>query len=271
LFVGPTADATGLTNPAMIIFHAGDQYIQAALKNSLGTGSADWVAYGDNGTESQGWADMGFTSSGFNDANYTITGPGDGYLFVETFAGSYGGNLIIATGNLGTVKDIIFATDGFLTENEFGRISDSNNSFELTKTGATITFPDGSIQSTAYIGGGDTGNWTLAPGVNTVNFSVPINGTYSIWVRGNIPNGIVTYTATVVVTNTNVPVLGSSYGWYYAAGNALVLTAIPTQIVGTVNNISNAEVSTTTANVFTFGITNNSGSSQVVNWGYTKL
>jgi hypothetical protein len=116
-----------------------------------------------------------------------------------------------------------------------------------------------------------TGNWTLASGVNTVSISVPLNGTYSIWINGNIPNGIVTYTATVVVTNTNVPVVGSSYGWYYAAGNALVLTSIPTQIVGTVNNISNAVVVTTTANVFTFGITNNSGNTAVVNYGYTKL
>jgi len=116
-----------------------------------------------------------------------------------------------------------------------------------------------------------TGNWELVPGVNTANISVPLNGTYSIWVKGNIPNGIVTYTATAVVTNNNVPVLGSSYGWYYAAGNALVLTSIPTQFVGTVNNISNAVVATTTANVFTFGITNNSGANAVVNWGYTKL
>jgi hypothetical protein len=142
----------------------------------------------------------------------------------------------------------------------------------ITGTGANIT---GTLNVTGNITGNvatqTTGNWSLAPGVNTVNVSVPINGTYSIWVRGNIPNGIVTYTATVVVTNTNVPVLGSSYGWYYAAGNSLVLTAIPTQIVGTVNNISNAVVSTTTANVFTFGITNNSGNTAVVDWGYTKL
>ena len=68
-----------------------------------------------------------------------------------------------------------------------------------------------------------------------------------------------------------VTVEGGSYGWYYAAGNALVLTAIPTQIVGTVNNISNAVVITTTANVFTFGITNNSGNTAVVDYGYTKL
>jgi hypothetical protein len=38
-----------------------------------------------------------------------------------------------------------------------------------------------------------------------------------------------------------------------------------------VNNISNSVISTTTANVFTFGITNNSGANAVVNWGYTKL
>jgi hypothetical protein len=116
-----------------------------------------------------------------------------------------------------------------------------------------------------------TGSWTLAAGANTVSLTVPGPGTYSIWVNGNIPNGIVTYTATVVVTNNNVPVVGSSYGWYYAAGNALVLTAIPTQIVGSPNTISTAVVSTTTAYTFTFGITNNSGSAKVVDWGYTKL
>ena len=149
-----------------------------------------------------------------------------------------------------------------------------------------LTLPDGNISNAnvitanTFIGNGSqltniptktTGNWTLAPGVNTVSLTVPLNGTYSIWVNGNIPNGIITYTATAVVTNNNVPVLGSSYGWYYAAGNALVLTSIPTQFVGTVNNISNAVVATTTANVFTFGITNNSGANAVVNWGYTKL
>jgi len=138
----------------------------------------------------------------------------------------------------------------------------------------------GNVTANNFVGNGSqltgiptqtTGNWTLAAGTNTVNISVPLNGTYSIWVRGNIPNGIITYTATAVVTNPNVPVLGSSYGWYYAAGNALVLTSIPTQFVGVENNISNAVIVTTTANVFTFGITNNSGNTAVVDWGYTKL
>ena len=140
----------------------------------------------------------------------------------------------------------------------------------ITQTASTVKFVgDGSQLS--KVATQTTGSWTLSPGANTVSLTVPINGTYSIWVRGNIPNGIVTYTATAAVTNTNVPVVGSSYGWYYASGNALVLTAIPTQFVGTANTISTAVVSTTTANVFTFGITNNSGTSQVVDWGYTKL
>ena len=47
--------------------------------------------------------------------------------------------------------------------------------------------------------------------------------------------------------------------------------AIPTHIVGTLNNISSAVVSTTTATTFRFGITNNTDINQTVNWGYTTL
>jgi hypothetical protein len=139
----------------------------------------------------------------------------------------------------------------------------------------------GNITGGNIIGNGSTlsnvatktsGSWSLADGVNTVSIAVPVNGTYSIWVIGNIPNGIITYTATAVVTNPNVPVLGEQYAWYYATGNALVFTSIPDQFVGTQGAISNTTpYSGTTSNVFTFGITNNSGSSQFVNWGYTKL
>ena len=93
-----------------------------------------------------------------------------------------------------------------------------------------------------------------------------------MWVNGNIPNGIVEWNATVNVSNPNVPAIGSQYAWYYAAGNALVLTAIPDQIVGTAGVISTAtSYAGTTSNVFSFGITNNSTSSQVVTWGYTTL
>ena len=54
--------------------------------------------------------------------------------------------------------------------------------------GGPITFPDATIQTTAYAP--VEGSWTLAPGANTVSFTVDWNFTYAMWVRGNIPNGI---------------------------------------------------------------------------------
>jgi len=50
----------------------------------------------------------------------------------------------------------------------------------------------------------------------------------------------------------------------------LEITSIPGQIVGTANAIITTSPSTTTANVFEFGITNNSGASCTVEYGYTK-
>jgi len=116
-----------------------------------------------------------------------------------------------------------------------------------------------------------TGSWTLTTGANTVSFTVSSSNTYSMWVNGNIPNGIINWNATVTLSNTNVPAIGVQYGWYYLAGNALALTSIPSQIIGTAGTIITTAPAVSNSNVFTFGITNNSGTSQVVNYGYVKL
>ena len=116
-----------------------------------------------------------------------------------------------------------------------------------------------------------TGSWTLTTGANTVSFTVTAGQSYVMWVNGNIPNGIVNWNATVTLSNSNVPVIGVQYGWYYLAGNALVLTSIPNQIIGTAGTISNSSPAVSNTNTFTFGITNNSGASQVVYYGYTKV
>jgi len=116
-----------------------------------------------------------------------------------------------------------------------------------------------------------TGSWTLSAGTNTVSFTVTAGQSYVMWVNGNIPNGIVNWNATVTLSNSNVPVIGVQYGWYYLAGNALVLTSIPSQIIGTAGTISNSAPAVSNTNTFTFGITNNSGASQVVYYGYTKV
>jgi hypothetical protein len=136
--------------------------------------------------------------------------------------------------------------------------------------GGPITFPDATIQTTAYAP--VRGSWTLAPGENTVSFTVDWNFTYAMWVRGNIPNGIALWNAFVTVTNANVPVVGNHYAWNYTGGNQLLLTAIPTQIVGTSGSISTASPSVgTTSNTFVFSITNNSAQAQTLYYGYTKI
>jgi hypothetical protein len=116
-----------------------------------------------------------------------------------------------------------------------------------------------------------TGSWTLSTGANTVSFTVTPGQSYVMWVNGNIPSGIVNWNATVTLSNTNVPAIGVQYGWYYLAGNALVLTSIPSQIVGTAGTISTSSPAVSNSNTFTFGITNNSGTSQVLNYGYLKI
>jgi len=116
-----------------------------------------------------------------------------------------------------------------------------------------------------------SGSWTLTTGANTVSFTVPAGQSYVMWVNGNIPNGIINWNATVTLSNSNVPVIGVQYGWYYLAGNALVLTSIPSQIVGTAGSISTTSPAVSNTNTFTFGITNNSGTSQIVYYGYIKV
>jgi hypothetical protein len=92
-----------------------------------------------------------------------------------------------------------------------------------------------------------------------------------MWVNGNIPNGIINWNATVTLSNSNVPVIGVQYGWYYVAGGALVLTSIPSQIIGTAGTISTTMPAVSNSNTFTFGITNTSGTSQTVYYGYTQI
>jgi hypothetical protein len=121
--------------------------------------------------------------------------------------------------------------------------------------------------------GKTTGSWTVATGTNTYSITVPASGTYQIWVRGNIPNGIIVYVATAVVTNTNVPVVGVQYAWVYSGGGTPIdFTSIPNQFTGTGNTIVRSSTApSATTNKFDFGISNTSGSSQTVYWGYVTL
>jgi len=148
----------------------------------------------------------------------------------------------------------------FLVMNNSG----NTESFKVTKETLFSGYSQNAISPV-------TGSWTLSADTNTVSFTVPAGQSYVMWVNGNIPSGIVNWNATVTLSNTNVPAIGVQYGWYYLAGNALVLTSIPSQIVGTAGSISTSSPAALNTNTFTFGITNNSGTSQVVNYGYLKI
>ena len=140
-----------------------------------------------------------------------------------------------------------------------------------------LTFSDNTVQTTAYVPADNlvkvSGTWTVTTGTNTYSFTVPIDGTYTMWVKGNIPNGIIIWNATVSVSNSNVAAIGTQYAWNYTGGGSPIsLTAIPNQIRGSAGTIStDATYAGTTSNRFDFGISNTSGSSQTIYYGYTKI
>jgi len=134
-----------------------------------------------------------------------------------------------------------------------------------------LTFSNNTVQTTAYVTA--SGNWTVTTGTNTYSFTVPQEGTYTMWVKGNIANGIIIWNATVSVSNSNVAAIGYQYAWNYTGGGSPIsLTAIPDQIRGTAGTIStDATYVGSTSNRFDFGISNTSGASQTIYYGYAKI
>ena len=200
------------------------------------------------GTGSGLFVDVDQDGSGY--ANFvSIVTAGNGYTDGDTITATRDGSSVQFTISILPAKNWTFGADGNLSAPANGTVTAS--------------------KFASY-----TSSWDLDPDANTVNFSVPGPGTYTLWVNGTCDDGIVSYTATVVVTNGNVPVLGSQYGWYYDTGNMLVLTAMPAQITGTAGQITTGGTSVGGGNnnyTFTFGITNNRLIPVTVNYGYTRL
>jgi hypothetical protein len=222
---------------------------------------------------------FGFSTAGYAEDNkyFQVRPGGDNYDHIHLDTGSNGNFDLFLGDDIRYVKN---ARDGnvYISTNHDTGVTwtfDQNGNLTLPSNSANINHANGtSILNNVVTR--ESGSWTLVDGENNVSITVPGPGTYSMWVNGNIPNGIVVWNATVTVTNTNVPAIGSQYAWYYEPEGGpvgqLVLTAIPTQIVGTSNTISTDTTYVgTTSSEFEFTITNNSGSNQVVEWGYIKL
>jgi hypothetical protein len=239
----------------------------------------------------------GTTSSNSNALLLSSSIPNIGSVAVGwtvTFAGNITKNVVGITDISSEVKQIQFDGDAFvynypITITSPNYVAGSTPEVNIIAgdkqwkfdNDGELTFPDGTVQATAFnsqSSGQTTGTWTVPIGTSTHSFTVDWNNTYVMWVRGNIPNGITTWNATVSVTNANVPVIGTQYAWNYNSGTTeapvfvLALTGIPTQIIGTPGAISTALPAVgTTSNTFAFTINNSSGAAQTISYGYTKI
>jgi hypothetical protein len=188
---------------------------------------------------------------------------------------------ITAVGTLATLSVTGNATVGNLIGTEANTRIIANVYTTTFDIYGNVTFP-GNVIAPNFVGSGSllsgvaiktTGSWTVTTGTNTYSIQLAENGTYQLWVIGNIPNGIISYNATATITNSNVPVVGEQYAWVYNGGGTPIdFTSIPNQFVGTGNTIVRSSVApSATTNRFDFGINNTSGGNVTVSYGYVKI
>jgi hypothetical protein len=231
LYVGPTANAAIVTGPVIFAEGAANGFSQIGLQSTNGNSSADMIVYSNDGSDVDGFADMGVTGNTFNDTNYTVTAPNDGYVFVQGTAGS-GGNLVIATGDVGNTHDIVFATGGFLSANEKLRLVDATSTLQPTaNTGVDLgsntkyfgnlfagrTTIAGNITATGNISGNYfIGNGALLTGItggggNAIAIN---NGTSNVKIptaNGNITMGVAGTDNVVTVSSNSLRVAGNIF------------------------------------------------------------
>ena len=158
LNVGEASLATALSNSSIAAVNAVGDFAQMYMLNTTSTGSADFSAYGDNGTDTGGWSDLGMTGSEFSDPNYTITKPNDGYVIVRPQQG-FGGNLVLATSEAGTFNDVVIGVGSFDSSAEVARFHGNVSNggyFQLTQGTAATSTSTGALRVTG--GAGISGN-----------------------------------------------------------------------------------------------------------------
>lgn len=213
LSVGAGAESIPLVSPTVVAAASSNTYVQSCVFNFDSAGSADLVTNGADSTETDGWTDMGFTGHAFNDANYTITGPGDGYIFVESYAnGMYGGNLVLATGAFSGNGDIIFATGGFTTGQDKARITGAGN--------LLVGYSTSQDSSLVQVNGNISANNTILSGiVKTGVFNtgtIPAAATAGAGARAFVTDATTTTFAAAYVGGAAnaVPVYSDGTAWY---------------------------------------------------------
>jgi hypothetical protein len=285
LYIGDTSNSTGLTNPIIVAKAGGATYVQSSVVNGTAEGSADLVAYGDNGSDSGAWADIGFTGSNFSDPVYTITGKNDGYFFVlGDDASVYGGNLVIATGAQGTNRDIVFATGGFQASDEKMRLINNDNQFNISMTttssnnttGAFVVAGGVGISGDVYAGnivsanyfvgdGGFLSNITATGNVSNANYASYAGNAFSV--SGSNVSGAVAYATTAnSVAVANVVGIGNIATVNLTGSTSNVLYGNGVFAPITVTSVANANYSNFAGEAFSVSASNIVGTVNLANY-----
>jgi len=131
---------------------SGESYIQTNLVNTNDGGTADIVVtanVGSGGSDSTNFIDMGWANKNyqpgleFNNIGNSVN-PNDGYLYSQGTSGQPYGNLIVGATSSGA--QIKFVAGGGQAANIVARMTSTGL---VLNTQSSITFSDGSIQSTA--------------------------------------------------------------------------------------------------------------------------
>ncbi len=157
---------TGLTYPSnpILMTNNTNSYYQINIQNlSTGvSGSSDYIATSDNGSDSNFYIDFGINSSKYSETGYALYGPNDGYLYVN------GGDLFLGTSTTGIVS---FHVSGTQLSN---KILDITLSGINLGTGKSIYDVSGSTYSQVKVTGSNSIQTPIFSGIG--NSQVLLSG-----------------------------------------------------------------------------------------------
>ena len=199
LYIGATALAQqgNFANPTIIAVDSGSNYAQIALKNTNSSGSADFAAYADNGTDGGGWVDVGMAGSAYNDPNYTITKSQDGSLLVRPLNSTYGGNLVIGTSEAGSYNDVAIGVGSFYANAEVARFHGN------ATTSGYLALKQGTTSSSTT-----TGALVVTGGVG-ISGAVNVGGTLSVG-GTSVHTGASTFAAGLTASTVQAGTIGNT-------------------------------------------------------------
>ena len=260
LYVGGAgAFGQSLAVAGIVVSKAGAQYAQIALKNTTNTGSADYAAYADNGSDAGGWVDMGVAGSAFSDPAYTITKAQDGYLITRPSSNTYGGNLVIGTSEAGSYNDIAISVGSFYSNAEVARFhgNATTSGYLALKQGTAATnVSSGALQvsggvgitGAAYAGSlYDAGSRVVSTTSGAGNLTITGN---SIALTTTGPGAAQWGGSTQLGTVTT-----DVYGRVVSASNIALSTVAVTNLGNTSEITSNSSVGIVGLNLTTTGVT----------------